>query len=62
MTFNCRSYIDALSAMFNECIARHGLVPQKCSLAPSWRYGARPHKVLLDGVGRLSSYLPASDS
>lgn len=23
MTFSCRSYIDALSAKFNECIARH---------------------------------------
>ena len=62
MTFSCRSYIDALSATFNECIARHGLVPQKCSLAPSWRYGATRRKVSLQGWARLSSYLPASDS
>ena len=26
MTFNWRSYIDALSAMFNECIARTGRI------------------------------------
>ena len=30
MTFNCRSYIDALSARFNECIARH----MKCHSIP----------------------------
>ena len=62
MTLSCRSYIDALSAMFNECIARHGFVPQKCSRAPSCRYGARRRRVSLKGWERLSSYLPASDS
>lgn len=42
MTFSWRSYIDALSAKFNECIARHSrqkvsCVPQIISAAGSFR-------------------------
>lgn len=37
MTFSWRSYIDALSAMFNECIARHGKVPHWVSQDPDQR-------------------------
>ena len=62
MTFSWRSYIDALSAMFNECIARHGKVPHWVSQDPDQRscvdVGAS-----LEGLWRVDlSYLPAADS